>query len=367
MVSGTYWLDLFSADTWREFLDAGAKVSGFRDSRWVTVQRIAAGDLLLCYMTGVSRFIAILEVTGQPYQDSSPIWKTNVFTSRLPVKVLHKLTPETAIPVHHLARSLSFSADFESSYAWTGHFRGSPTRWKAEDGNVVFQEVRQAEHNPISRPVDLRKMRRQPPIFHAKLGPVTVPEDDDAGEEPTRAEATAHTEVQWLLLKLGADFGFDVWVARNDRSRQYDKGKLASLPRVRDSLPLSFDPLTMKTIELIDVLWLRSNSIVSAFEIESTTSIYSGLLRMSDLIAMQPNLKIPLYLVAPDDRRDKVFGEVNRPTFSRLSPPLWQVCRYISFDTLRKKLQEVSAFVKLLRPEFIADISESCEPDEAQL
>ena len=61
---------------------------------------------------------------------------------------------------------------------------------------------------------------------------------------------------------------------------------------------------------------------MAAFEVESTTSIYSGLLRMPDLVSMQPNLKIPLYLVAPDDRREKVFNEVNRPTFTRLKPPL---------------------------------------------
>ena len=51
-------------------------------------------------------------------------------------------------------------------------------------------------------------------------------------------------------------------------------------------------------------------------EIEHTTSIYSGLLRMSDLVAMQPNLQIPLFIVAPDVRRNKVIEEVNRPTFA---------------------------------------------------
>jgi hypothetical protein len=39
----------------------------------------------------------------------------------------------------------------------------------------------------------------------------------------------------------------------------------------------------------------------------------------------------PLYLVAPDERRQKVFAEVNRPTFSRLSPPLVDLCRVIAF------------------------------------
>ena len=46
---------------------------------------------------------------------------------------------------------------------------------------------------------------------------------------------------------------------------------------------------------------------------------------MDDLVAMQPNLNIQLLLVAPEDRREKVFAEVNRPTFSRLDPRLAEI------------------------------------------
>jgi hypothetical protein len=116
--------------------------------------------------------------------------------------------------------------------------------------------------------------------------------------------------------------GLDLWVARNDRNSNWKGNRFASLPGMRLELPLQFDQATMRTIELIDVLWLKGNAFVAAFEIESTTSVYSGLLRMADLIAMQPDLSVPLYLVAPDDRRNKVIAEVNRPTFSRLSPPM---------------------------------------------
>jgi hypothetical protein len=159
--------------------------------------------------------------------------------------------------------------------------------------------------------------------------------------------------------------GLDVWVARNDRGREVQGHQFTDLPHLRAELPLQFDEATSRTIELIDVLWLRGNAIVAAFEIESTTSIYSGLLRMADLIAMQPNLNIPLYLVAPDDRREKVLIEVNRPTFSRLSPPLAEVCRFIPFSTLRERLAQVAAFVRYLRPDFLDDVSESCEVEEA--
>ena len=159
--------------------------------------------------------------------------------------------------------------------------------------------------------------------------------------------------------------GFDVWVARNDRSREVDGKKLSELHKLKDDLPLQFDEPTTRTIEYIDVLWPRGNAIVAAFEVESTTSIYSGLLRMSDLIAMQPNLNIPLYLVAPDERREKVLVEVNRPTFSRLSPPLSDMCRFISFSTLKEQLQSVAPFVRYLKPSFLDELSEICEVEEA--
>ena len=72
--------------------------------------------------------------------------------------------------------------------------------------------------------------------------------------------------------------GFDIWVAKNDRSRQMNGLKFGDLPKMKLALPLQFDEATNRTIELIDVLWLKGNAIVAAFEIESTTSIYSGLL-----------------------------------------------------------------------------------------
>jgi len=113
------------------------------------------------------------------------------------------------------------------------------------------------------------------------------------------------------------------------------------------------------------VLWLKGNAIQAAFEIESTTAIFSGLLRMSDLITMQPNLKIPLYILAPAARRDKVFIEVNRPTFARLSPPMSDMCRFISFEELRKQLAAAEKLVQFLKPEFLDAFSESCAIEDA--
>ena len=117
----TYWLDLFTGTTWQEFLAAGAKVSGFRDRRWKTVQAIKPGDFLLCYLTSVSRFIGLLEVVSEPFRDESKVWKDESFPCRLRVKPLLTLTPETAVPVQDLRDQLSIFADLKGPNAWTGH------------------------------------------------------------------------------------------------------------------------------------------------------------------------------------------------------------------------------------------------------
>lgn len=124
--------------------------------------------------------------------------------------------------------------------------------------------------------------RVKPRAFKSKVGErsiqVTVPGVDgsEGDEQLAEKEPTEHTEIQWLLLKLGDDMGFEPWVAKNDRGRAFQSNRFASLPRLKHELPLQFDDATNSTIELIDVLWLNRNAIVAAFEIESTTSIYSG-------------------------------------------------------------------------------------------
>ncbi len=49
-------------------------------------------------------------------------------------------------------------------------------------------------------------------------------------------------------------------------------------------LATQFNAATNSVIELIDVLWLDQIAVAAAFEVEKSTSIYSGLLRMSDLL-----------------------------------------------------------------------------------
>jgi EVE domain len=358
----TYWIDLFTVETWKEFQDHGSDVSGFSEKRWVTVQRMKPGDYLLCYLTRVSRWVGLLEVVGEPFYDETPIWSSQVYPSRVHVRVVLALAPEHGVPVLDMREELTVFQGLDNPNRWQGPFRGSPNKWKTADGEAIVRALQDAQANPVVRPLGrLGKRAYQPAARHeSPEGLVVVPEDEPEVAEEAESTGSTHTEIQYLLLKLGAEMGYRVHVARNDQSRVWNGQRLGDMPRRREQLPQQFDPVTNQTIELIDVLWLDGNAIVAAFEVESTTSIYSGLLRMSDLLARQPNIQVPLFLVAAEERREKVVQQVNRPTFERMKPPLAEVCRYISFEGLREALITVQNYITYLKFDWLQTVSESC-------
>lgn len=127
-----------------------------------------------------------------------------------------------------------------------------------------------------------------------------------------------HTHIQYLLIKIGRALKYDVYVARNDRHRAYE-GEPFALLTTPQLPPLDAAPEVLDTIGLIDVIWLEphSRTIVSAFEVEKSTSIYSGILRMEDLARSIPDCACHFYLVAPNNRQKEVLAQFARPAFRR--------------------------------------------------
>jgi hypothetical protein len=274
-----------------------------------------------------------------------------------------------------LAGQLTFYKKDTPSRMWSGYLRGSPTKYRHEDGEVIAAAIREAAANPVARPVDPKKLERPSNLYRlrAKSGDreidtvvsVPSPEDEDAGDEiPERQEGPTHTEIQWRLLDLGLQRGLQVWAPKSDREKSWNARRVGGVNRLLDKLPTQFNAATNKTIENIDVLWLTGQTIVAAFEVEHSTSIYSGLLRMSDLLTMQPNLDIKLSLVGPDERFLKFKREIARPTFATRTKPLHSVCRFMPYSILCKRLEEAKNVIKFLRPEFIDEIAELYDPAE---
>ena len=69
-----YWLNLFTGKTWREFQAAGGKMTGFREHNWNRAKAIRPGDIFVCYLVGVKRWVGLLEVAGERHRDESLIY-----------------------------------------------------------------------------------------------------------------------------------------------------------------------------------------------------------------------------------------------------------------------------------------------------
>ena len=140
-----------------------------------------------------------------------------------------------------------------------------------------------------------------------------------------------------MIAEIGSKMGFKIWLPKSDRERVKAASSYDLAGTLVDILPMNYNEATIWTIEQIDVIWLRGRSIARAFEIEHTTAIYSGLLRMADIVALQPDIDIPLHIVAPEERQAAVLDQIRRPVFSLLETgPLSRRCSLLTYDDVRE-------------------------------
>ncbi len=166
-------------------------------------------------------------------------------------------------------------------------------------------------------------------------------------------EIDLHSEMQYHLLKIGNQLGYDVISASNDRSKCH-QGNNFSFLSLSKFPEMSLNKDTQKTIELIDVVWFDkdSNNPICAFEVEKSTSIYSGILRLTDLAYSFSNSEQHLYIVLPDKREKEVVMQLTRPSlknnhkieyilFSDLREHCDALCKFGDSHNILKKISKV--------------------------
>lgn len=164
------------------------------------------------------------------------------------------------------------------------------------------------------------------------------PDRDRDDSTVTTTADRSHVKIQSHLIRLGRAEGCTVWVPPNDRALSYRGTAFEAL--TLDRLPnFGFEENTRRIVHNIDVLWLTKNVIGKAFEVESTTSIYSGLLRLNDLVLAQPNNQIQLYIVADQRRRERVFNQLMRPSFQELT----RQCDFLAFHVVEEAVERIES------------------------
>lgn len=341
-----YFVNLFSPQTYKSVSDSEFTLTGFKLRQKKAAERIKIGDKFICYLTKLSRWFAVYEVTSECFEDSTPVFvkEDDPYVLRFKVRVIAALDVDKAIPMQdeRLWHHLSFTKELpKGSSNWTGVVRNSLNALTEQDGAYLEQQIVQQTKDAVLYPLsDADEKQFEVNIVRSLEGevPVSIPKDDDETEvtEPQASSVRESIKIQALLAEIGAKMGYKIWLPRNDLNAVLNEwhGDEAAITKI---LPLNYDETTIKTVEQIDVLWLKGRSIVRAFEVEHTTAIYSGILRMADLLALQPNMNIHLHIVAPEERRNKVFQEILRPVFSLLEGgALSKKCTYISYGSIQE-------------------------------
>jgi hypothetical protein len=366
--SMTVWSNVYTIDTWAQSAAAGHSVSGHPAARMGrggyhvgTFAAVKVGDRLACYVKApAQRWVGILEVTSPIFTDTeTAVWGaaedgTAHYPSRFATKPILVVDVEHGVP---LAETIEVLAALVKHP--TVVFRRSLTRMGSGDGDQLLELLSQArEPAPVALP-----KKRKPTLVKSAAAVTRAPEHADEPDLTETPTGTPHLGLVWRLVTLGRALGCEVWVAADEHGRTYDGQALAEITLGKFP-PIGLDHDSTTVIRSIDVLWLKGKTVAAAFEVEATTSVYSGILRMSDLISLAPNTNIDLYIVAPDERREKVRREILRPTFEAFDPPLRERCRYLSASKLDELIQTSPQIMKHLSAQVVRDYAESMEPAE---
>lgn len=331
----------------------GSKSDRFKD--W------QEGDYLAFIVGGVLAGLA--KVSGKPFKSGEIVWDNGVFPHRVPIKFVHVLAMEQRSELREV-RDVLISA-WGPKFGWgilfqkalendqaeriISSIRSHPNDLSKFESNMeqLLQEARRAREIASRK----KKQKRREPIKE-------IPSPVE--EFKTKEEESVHSRAQYTLIKLGKIMGYDVWIAPHDKNRLF-KGKILGEECLKSLPNLHWPDEATHTIANIDIIWIKQNVPVFAFEVETTTSIYSGLLRMSDLLSVLPTLKIELFIVAPKGRQNRVKAELMRPTFLELG--LNKFCKFIPIEELNTLFSQVKVLAGHVLPTILNKISIGFEED----
>jgi predicted RNA-binding protein len=126
------YLVVTSPENWQKTSDLGWSVLGLKSTRHNVAQSLHSGDRIVCYATGLKRFIGVIEVTGSCYEDHSPIWGGKKagedYPFRYPIKPIVVVGNDRGLDATALAPELEFPRKWGAhlSLAFQGNIKPIP-------------------------------------------------------------------------------------------------------------------------------------------------------------------------------------------------------------------------------------------------
>lgn len=174
------------------------------------------------------------------------------------------------------------------------------------DDGIVLQEVPEFHCNDWESikiegyERDLSKLKEVAKIINIEI-PADVP--------------ITHSDLQAKLILIGSYLNYRTYVAFPDKGKKSIYGILGELCSEKQIPEGSIPALSIDTMKYVDVIWFDEEGYPThAFEVEHTTDITKGLLRLYQV----HKLRIKMFVIADNEEHKKFEREVLKDPFRKI-------------------------------------------------
>ncbi|MDR2151602.1 MAG: hypothetical protein LBO72_02170 [Helicobacteraceae bacterium] len=147
-----------------------------------------------------------------------------------------------------------------------------------------------------------------------------------------------HSDIEAKLILIGSYLNYRTYTP--DRGKQSIYGTLGDLCSEKEAPKESIPKISIDKVKEIDVIWFDEEGYPThAFEVEHSTDITKGLLRLYQI----HKLRIKLYIIAEEDMRTKFNKEINANPFSKIR----EEYIYKNYQELDEFFESVKHFTKV--------------------
>ena len=128
------------------------------------------------------------------------------------------------------------------------------------------------------------------------------------------ASKLSHWDAMALLLELGNLLGFETYTADPSRKSEILETTLGEMALLKEIPPFTYQR-HLHTVKNVDVIWFRDEFPAYCFEVEHTTGVTMGLLRLYQ-IRNFTNAKF--FVIAPSEIISKFQTEISKDPFHKI-------------------------------------------------
>jgi hypothetical protein len=145
------WILTGSPENFAATAERGFKLIGMKEKRRAMAEQIEPGDRIVFYLTRVKELAAIVRVTGELFEDRTPVWpgkpgkpgKVDPYPWRFETEPELVLDEAERVPAEELAGELEHVRKWPAEH-WTLAFQGQLRTVSDADARVIERRMRAA-------------------------------------------------------------------------------------------------------------------------------------------------------------------------------------------------------------------------------